>query len=73
MIRKEGPTPNGGAYSEAYFYSEDFKPSPKSKATRAETTSLTEGQNHLPGHVILSAAKDLLQHTLLGEVLRFAQ
>ncbi|MCC2672370.1 MAG: hypothetical protein K0Q72_4842 [Armatimonadetes bacterium] len=34
--RSDRPTPNGGAYSIAYFTDEDGNPAPKSQASRVE-------------------------------------
>ena len=33
-IRADGPTPNGGAYSEAFFYDADGNPTDPDRATR---------------------------------------
>lgn len=41
MIRKPGPTPNGGAYSEARFLDAQGNPVSKDKATRVEITEYT--------------------------------
>ena len=35
MIRIDGPTPNGGVYSETYFYDENGKEVEKEQATKA--------------------------------------
>lgn len=43
--RAEGPTPNGGAYSMAFYYDDNGNPAPKSEATRCNIIEFDENDN----------------------------
>jgi hypothetical protein len=45
--RIDGPTPNGGVYSIAYFSDDDGKPTSKQKATRMEIVEFDGNGNEV--------------------------
>lgn len=45
--RREGPTPNGGAYSIGYFQDSDGRPTTKDKAARIEAVEFDAAGNQI--------------------------
>jgi hypothetical protein len=52
QARREGPTPNGGAYSIAYFLDANWKPVPRERAEVIEVIEFTQEDTFLKSTIL---------------------